>query len=136
MIRRKQHQNWDGYIERDYEWDGIDRRQPQIIVEQPSQPEPSPIAKLFSGSMIPILYAIISGVFMFAWNQHDTIKELQFQQKQLMEKHTDHEKSDIEFKDQYKDVNKKLDSLKDQIQSIEQTVMSMYQSSKVSIKAK
>lgn len=139
---RKRHNNWDGYNEQHHEcpyedWDGNDRRQP-IIIEQPSQsvPQDSIVNRLLASPGISIVYGILLGIGSYVWNQHDQIKNMEFKIQQLSDKHVEHEKSDVEFKDQYKDISKKIDALKDQIQSVEQTVMSLYSSSKMTIKTK
>ena len=107
-------------------WDGVDRRRQVVehiehIVEPPK--EKKPLIPL--SVMIPILYALLSGIFVFAWNMHDKQLSLEFNIKQLADKFTDHEKDDIEFKQNFKDVKSDIDHLEKQLISYDSTLIEL-----------
>jgi hypothetical protein len=106
-------------------WDGIERRQIVEHIEHFVEPpkEKKPIIPL--SAMIPILYALLSGVFVFAWNMHDKQLSLEYNIKQLADKFTDHEKDDIEFKQNFKDIKIEIDKLEKQLLSYDSTLIEL-----------
>ena len=132
MIRKiRTVENWDGYdrrygppTRRTYIDD--DYIQEQVIVKQePTEKKPQ---WLSAGTLVPILYAIVSGAFLWTWHVNERVTALEYKQQTLFEKHGDHVKTDDEFKQIINQLDRKVDGIQEHIRSVEETMMQMYSS--------
>lgn len=129
-------------------WDGIERRsierrnyardevgyyvndyppqhheQPQVIIEQP--PIEQKDYKWVPSALAGILYPIVIGLGTFVWHANDRITGVEYKIQSSVDRQTQHEKDDIEFKNELKELNSKIDRLKEQLSSVDQTIMQM-----------
>lgn len=122
-----------------YEWDGRERRyadrriakdegyyipehhEQPVIIEQP----PKDNKWLSPSVLVAMLYPIMGAIATFSWNTHDRITAVEYKIQSVVDRHNQHEKEDIEFKNELKDLNTKIDKLKEQLSSVDQTMMQM-----------
>lgn len=92
--------------------------QPQVIIEQPKQQW-----KITPAILIAALYPIIGGIGSYTWQANERITKIEYNIQTITDRHNNHEKEDIEFKQELKELSTKIDRLKEQLSSMDNTVM-------------
>jgi hypothetical protein len=148
MIKRPSQQEssdfdkWNMYDRRDparlYDWAGEDRRNQVVehitIHEKETTPDSSIQTSaifarvLTNGSVVSIVFALMSVAAGFIFNLYNNTRDIDFKQKALTEKIDDQKKSIDEINGVLKEIEKDKKAIDAHLYSIEETMIQLYHS--------